>query len=134
MGESELVAGQRFPGPGPATLARAELMARRRMDRLPVVVARTGQVVGPSGTGAVDTLEGVYLLILLILNSPQDLSALLPDWGEAPIHVVPVDHFVRAAAALSHLPEKFGAAPWVRWPPAASDMPRIVSPGRHSAR
>ena len=31
--------------------------------------------------------------------------------------------------ALNHLPERFGAAPWVRCPPAASDMPRIVSPG-----
>jgi thioester reductase-like protein len=103
--ESELVAGQRFSGSGPATLARAELMARRRMDRLPIVIVRGGQVVGPTTTGVVDTLEGVYLLILLILNSPQDLSALLPDWGEAPLHVVPADHFVRAADALSrHAP------------------------------
>jgi thioester reductase-like protein len=101
VSEAELVAGQRFAGAGPATLARAELMARASMDRLPIVVLRSGQVVGPSSTGAVDTLEGVYLLILLILNSPQDLSALLPDWGEAPLHVVPVDHFVQAADVLS---------------------------------
>jgi nucleoside-diphosphate-sugar epimerase len=101
VSEAELIAGQRFPGPGPATLARAELMARRRMHRLPIVILRTGQVIGPSTTGAVDTLEGVYLLILLILNSPQDLSPLLPDWGDAPLHVVPADHFVRAAEALS---------------------------------
>jgi thioester reductase-like protein len=108
VSESELVAGQRFTGPGPATLARAELMARRRMDRLPIVVLRSGQVVGPSETGVVDTLEGVYLLILLILNSPQDLSALLPDWGEAPLHVVPMDYFVRAADAVSRHPAAFG--------------------------
>ncbi len=108
VGEAELVAGQRFAGPGAATLARAELMARRRMGRLPIVVLRSGQVVGPSGTGAVDTLEGVYLLILLILNSPQDLPALLPDWGEAPLHVVPVDHFVRAADELSRHPGALG--------------------------
>ena len=106
--EAELASGQRFAGPGPATLARAELMARRRMDRLPIVVLRSGQVVGPSTTGAVETLEGVYLLILLILNSPQDLSALLPDWGEAPLHVVPVDHFVAAADALGHHPTARG--------------------------
>jgi thioester reductase-like protein len=106
--ESELVAGQRFAGPGPATLARAELMARRRMDRLPIVVLRAGQVVGPSDSGVVDNLDGVYLLILLILNAPQDLSAMLPDWGEAPLHVVPVDHFVRAADALSRHPPAFG--------------------------
>jgi thioester reductase-like protein len=106
--EVELVAGQRFSGPGPATLARAELMARRRMDRLPIVILRTGQVVGPSTTGVVDTLEGVYLLILLILNSPQDLSALLPDWGDAPLHVVPADYFVRAADASSRQPAALG--------------------------
>jgi thioester reductase-like protein len=108
VSETELVAGQRFSGPGPATLARAELMARRRMDRLPIVVLRSGQVVGPTETGAVDTLEGVYLLILLILNAPQDLSALLPDWGEAPLHVVPMDHFVRAADAVSRQPAALG--------------------------
>ena len=106
--EAELVAGQRFSGPGPATLARAELMARRRMGRLPIVILRTGQVVGPATTGAVETLEGVYLLILLILNSPQDLSALLPDWGDAPLHVVPADHFVQAAVALSRHPPAIG--------------------------
>jgi thioester reductase-like protein len=108
VAESELVAGQRFPGPGPATLARAELMARRRMDRLPIVILRSGQVVGPTATGAVDALEGVYLLILLILNSPQDLSALLPDWGDAPLHVVPADVFVNAADALSRHPPAIG--------------------------
>jgi thioester reductase-like protein len=108
VSEAELVAGQRFAGAGPATLARAELMAQRRMAQLPIVVLRSGQVVGPSATGAVDTLEGVYLLILLILNSPQDLSALLPDWGEAPLHVVPVDCFVRAADLLSRDPGALG--------------------------
>jgi thioester reductase-like protein len=108
VGETELVAGQRFPGPGPATLARAELMAQRRMERLPIVILRGGQVVGPTTTGAVDTLEGVYLLILLILNSPQDLSPLLPDWGDAPLHVVPADYFVRAADASSRLRAALG--------------------------
>lgn len=108
VGEGELVADQRFAGPGPAALARAELMAQRRMDRLPIVVVRSGQVVGPSDSGAVDVLEGVYLLILLILNAPQDLSALLPDWGDAPLHVAPVDHYVRAVEALAREPRARG--------------------------
>jgi hypothetical protein len=56
----------------------------------------------------VDVLEGVYLLILLILNAPQDLSALLPDWGDAPLHVVPSDHYVRAVHALASAPEALG--------------------------
>jgi thioester reductase-like protein len=108
VAEGELVSGQRFSGPGPAALARAELMAQRRMDRLPTVIVRSGQIVGPSDSGAVDTLEGVYLLILLILNAPQDLSALLPDWGDAPLHVAPVDHYVRAVDALAGEPEALG--------------------------
>jgi thioester reductase-like protein len=108
VGEAELVAGQRFASPGPAALARAELMARRHMARLPVVVVRSGQVVGPADSGAVDVLEGVYLLILLILNSPQDLSALLADWGDAPVHVVPIDYYVRAVDALSGNPQALG--------------------------
>ena len=108
VGEGELVAEQRFSGPGPAALARAELMAQRRMDRLPIVVVRSGQVVGPSDTGAADVLEGVYLLILLILNAPQDLSALLPDWGDAPLHVAPIDHYVRAVEALAREPQALG--------------------------
>ena len=40
----------------------------------------------------------------------------------------------RIAPALNHLPDWFGAAPWVRWPPEARFMPRIVSPGLSSAR
>jgi len=106
--ESELEVGQRFPEASAATLARAERMARQRMPRLPIVVLRTGQVVGPAANGQIDTLEGVYLLILLILNSPQDLSSLLPRWGDAPLHVVPVDHLSVAAELAQRTPGAIG--------------------------
>jgi thioester reductase-like protein len=106
--ESELVAGQDFPGPDSATLARAELMARRRMPQLPIVIVRSGQVLGASSNGRMESLEGVYLLILLILNSPQDLSALLSRSGGAPLHVVPVDYLAQAADALSRNPDALG--------------------------
>jgi thioester reductase-like protein len=108
VAEADLEAGQRFSGPGLATLARAELMARRRMHRLPIVVLRTGQVVGPTTNGAVESLEGVYLLILLILSSPQELTALLPRWGNAPLHVVPMDCLVQAAVAASRSRDLMG--------------------------
>jgi thioester reductase-like protein len=108
VNESELVAGQNFPGARAETLARAELMARRRMHQLPIVVLRCGHVVGPSDTGRIDTLDGVYLLILLILNSPQDVSALLGTWGDAPVNVVPVDYLALAAEAVSRSPEAIG--------------------------
>lgn len=99
--EADLEAGQRFSGPGPATLARAELMARRRMHRVPIVVLRTGQVVGATTSGATEALEGVYLLILLSLSSPQEVAALLPRSGNAPLHVVPMDCLARAAVSAS---------------------------------
>ena len=35
--------------------------------------------------------------------------------------------------ALNHLPDMAGLAPWVRWPPASRDMPRMVSPGESRA-
>jgi len=35
--------------------------------------------------------------------------------------------------ALNHFPDIDGGAPWVRWPPAASDRPITVSPGLTSA-
>lgn len=106
--EGDLEAGQHFPGPGLATLARAELMARRRMHRLPIVVLRTGQVVGPTATGTVESLEGLYLLILLSLSSPQELAGLLPRAGNAPLHVVPMDCLVRAAVAASRSQDIIG--------------------------
>ncbi len=31
--------------------------------------------------------------------------------------------------ALNHLPDRLGRAPWVRCPPEARSIPRIVSPG-----
>lgn len=106
--EAELEARQRFPGPLSATLARAERMARISMERLPIVVLRTGQVVGSAHDGPVDTLEGVYLLILLSLNAPQDLSPQLPSWGDAPLHVTPIDHVVRVADVVSRLADAPG--------------------------
>jgi thioester reductase-like protein len=108
VAESELVAGQRFPGARAETLARAELMARRRMHQLPIVVLRTGQILGPSDTGEIDVLDGLYLLILLILNSPQDVSALLGAWGDSPVNVIPVDYLALAAEALSRSPQAMG--------------------------
>lgn len=109
VAENDLAMQQRFLSPAEETLARAELMARRRMPRLPIVVLRTGQVTGDRQTGQVDSLDGVYLLILLILSSPQDLSSILPRWGDAPIHAFPVDALARAAVQFSELHSAFGA-------------------------
>lgn len=106
--EDELSVGQAFSGPVDASLALAEQMARRRMNELPIVVLRSGRVVDDSGTLSSDALDGVHLLILLILNSPQDLSSMLPPWGDAPLNVVNVDFLVRAAERLAREPRALG--------------------------
>jgi thioester reductase-like protein len=106
--EDELGVGQAFSGPVDASLALAEQMARRHMNRLPIVVLRSGRVVDDSVGLCSDALDGVHLLILLILNSPQDLSSMLPPWGDAPMNVVNVDFLVRAAERLGREPRALG--------------------------
>jgi len=95
--EDELNAGQSFRTPVEATLARAERLARSCMKELPIVVVRPTQIVGDSRTGEVDRFDGPYLLILLILSSPQELPLPLPTRGDAPMHLVPIDWVVQAA-------------------------------------
>jgi thioester reductase-like protein len=106
--EHELNVGQAFSGPVDASLALSELMARRNMSKLPIVVLRSGRVVDDSSSPSNDSFDGVQLLILLILNSPQDLSAMLPPWGDAPLNVVNLSYLVRAAERLGREPLAIG--------------------------
>ncbi len=98
--ESELNAGQRFRTPVEKTLARAERLVRTYVDRLPLIVIRPAQIVGDSRTGEVDRFDGPYMLILLMLGSPQDFPIPLPTRGDSPMNLVPVDYVVRAAAHI----------------------------------
>jgi thioester reductase-like protein len=98
--EEELEKGQGFHNAVEATLARGEKMMRAAMKKLPICVVRPTTVVGDSKTGEVDRFDGPYFLILLIVTSPPDFPLPLPGRAETPIHMVPVDYVVRAAAAL----------------------------------
>jgi len=106
--EDELNAGQSFRTPVEETLARAERFARTSMRDLPIAVVRPTQIVGDSRTGEVDRFDGPYLLILLIVSSPQDFPVLLPTRGDAPMHLVPIDYVVRAAHIIGKHPEAPG--------------------------
>ncbi|MCC6217853.1 MAG: SDR family oxidoreductase [Polyangiaceae bacterium] len=99
--EEELAAGQHFRTPVEETLARAERMARRAMAELPITVIRPTQIVGDSHTGEVDRFDGPYLLILLIVSSPEEIPVLLPTRGDFPINLVPIDHVVRVADVIA---------------------------------
>ncbi|MBX3127418.1 MAG: SDR family oxidoreductase [Polyangiaceae bacterium] len=95
--EDELVMGQTFRTPVEETLARAERLLGRYSSELPIVIVRPTQIVGDSRTGEVDSFDGPYMLILLIVGAPQDLPVPLPTRGDAPMNLVPIDYVVRAA-------------------------------------
>jgi nucleoside-diphosphate-sugar epimerase len=106
--EAELNAGQHFRTPVEETLARAERLVRGTAGKLPIIVLRPTMIIGDSGTGEVDRFDGPYLLILLIVSSPQDFPIPLPTRGEALLHVVPIDYVVRAAHHIGRQPEAVG--------------------------
>jgi thioester reductase-like protein len=106
--EQELQAGQSFRSPVDQSLALAEKMARDAMGDLPIAVIRPTQIIGDSITGEVERFDGLYLLILLIVSSPQEFPRLLPTRGDVPLHVVPIDYVVRAAHHIGLRPETAG--------------------------
>ena len=106
--EEELNAGQAFRAPVEETLARAERLARSCMKELPIAIVRPTQIVGHSRTGEVDRFDGPYMLILLLLSSPQELPVPLPTRGDAPMHLVPIDYVVRAAHRIGLLDSSLG--------------------------
>jgi thioester reductase-like protein len=106
--EEELNAGQSFRTPVEETLALAEQMARRAMGQMPITVIRPTQIVGDSSSGEVERFDEFYLLILLMLSSPQELPWLLPARRDVPLLVVPIDYVVQAAHHLATHPAAVG--------------------------
>ena len=106
--EDELNVGQSFRSPVEETLALAEKMARTAMRELPIIILRPSQIIGDSATGEVERLDGLYLLILLIVSSPQEFPLVLPTRGDVPLHVVPIDYVVRAAHYIGAQPRAVG--------------------------
>ncbi len=98
--EDELQAGQSFRNVVEETMARAEKLLRAAMPSLPIAVVRPSTVVGDSRHGGIDRFDGPYVLILLVLTSPPDLSLPLPGRGDEPLNLVPVDWVARAAVAI----------------------------------
>jgi nucleoside-diphosphate-sugar epimerase len=75
--------------------------------------AREAPPPPPSGGGApfvlppgeTESLEGIYMLILLLIATPPDLTIPLPgNMGDAPLQIVPIDYVVRAAHAIGRHP------------------------------
>jgi thioester reductase-like protein len=98
VSEDELMEGQQFRNVVEETLARAERIALRAIEkRVPIAVVRPSIVVGHSLTGEVDRYEGPYTLVLLMLNSPTELALPIPARGNVALNLVPVDYVVAAS-------------------------------------
>ena len=106
--EDELNRGQSFRSPVEETLARAERLAQRVSQKLPMVVLRPTWIVGDSSTGEIERFDGPYLLMLVIVTSPQELPVPLPTRGDALLHLVPIDYVVRAAHHIGRHPKAVG--------------------------
>ncbi|MBK7586461.1 MAG: SDR family oxidoreductase [Myxococcales bacterium] len=105
--EDELNRGQTFRSHVEESLARAERLARKASP-LPIVVLRPTLIVGDSATGEIERFDGPYLLILVIVTSPQDFPVPLPTRGDALLHLVPIDYVVRAAHHIGRQPGAVG--------------------------
>lgn len=90
------------------TRFRAERIVRAAAARIPVTILRPAILVGDSKTGEIDRFEGPYLLIQLLLNSPTDLRIPLPDRGNVPLHLVPIDYAVDAGCTIARDPRAIG--------------------------
>ncbi len=106
--EEDLEAGQGFRSVIEETLFKAERLLRRAMDSVPITVVRPSIVVGVSNTGEIDRFDGPYLLVLLLLTSPVEISLPLPARGDALLHLVPMDYVANASVAVMTEPGAVG--------------------------
>jgi dephospho-CoA kinase len=120
--EEDLEAGQKFHNEYEKTKWQAEKLVRGAMGQLPITIIRPGIIVGDSRTGAIDKLDGPYYLITLIATNASGVRLPLLGRGDAPLHLVPIDYVIEAAARV------------VRADGAAGKTFHIVDPSPMSAR
>jgi len=111
--EQELDRGQRFYNAYAESKHTAEADVRAAMAALPITVVRPTAIVGHSQTGALDRIDGVYYLILLMLRlarlpKPLRVLPVAPGGDFARIDLVPIDFVVQATLALAEHPEAIG--------------------------
>ena len=106
--EDELRAPSGFRSAVEESLFRAERLVREAMRRVPTTILRPSLIVGDSVTGALEHLEGPYLLVQLMLNAPSDLRIPIPTRPNIPLHLVPIDYVVDAGLAIVRDPRSLG--------------------------
>ncbi|NLU81808.1 SDR family oxidoreductase [Rhodococcus sp. HNM0569] len=106
--ENDFDLGQRFPTPYHRTKFEAERLVRDA-DDLRRRVYRPSVVVGHSGTGEIDKIDGPYFLfpaLGALARLPRSLPVAVPDLGAT--NLVPVDYVADALAALVTSPDLDG--------------------------
>jgi nucleoside-diphosphate-sugar epimerase len=106
--EDDLAQGQSFHSEVERTRMLAEIMARRAMRDVPIAVVRPTTMVFGTDFGQNDRLDGLYLLILFVLATPQDLAIPFPGRGDTPLNIVPLEYVIRAAHAIGQHPSSAG--------------------------
>lgn len=106
--EDDLDGTSGFRNPIEKTRHRAERIIREAMGSVPTTILRPGIVVGDSTNGEIDRFDGPYLLVLVVLNSPADLSLPMPGRGSSPLHLVPVDYVLEAGFRIVDDPRSVG--------------------------
>lgn len=102
--EDELSETSGFRNPVEQALYRTETMMRESMNRASITVLRPATLVGDSVTGETDLLHGPYLLIRVLLSSPQDLRMPAPMRRDVRLSFVPIDYAVSAGIHISQDP------------------------------
>jgi thioester reductase-like protein len=87
------------------TRFRAECIIRANQERIPSTVLRPAMLAGDSKTGAMNRLDGAFLLITGLLGAPRDVPLPLPARADAFLNLVPIDFAVDAGLALARSPE-----------------------------
>ena len=106
--EDDLACGQAFRSDADETRMRAEVLLRRAMREVPIAVVRPTTIVGDTGAGENDRLEGIYLLVLLVVATPAEIAIPFPGRGDTPLNIVPLDYALRAAHAIGRHPSAPG--------------------------
>jgi thioester reductase-like protein len=106
--EDDLACGQSFRSDADETRMRAEVLLRRAMREVPIAVVRPTTIVGDTGAGENDRLEGIYLLVLLVVATPAEIAIPFPGRGDTPLNIVPLDYALRAAHAIGRHPSAPG--------------------------
>ena len=99
--EEDLDPGGPFRNVVERTRMRAERMVREVRDSIPTTILRPSLIVGDSQTGAIDRLDGPYLLVLLLLNAPADVRVPMAGRGSVPLNLVPIDYVVEAGLHIA---------------------------------